>query len=441
MHVVNVGEKVRLVAGPQSIREMSAVSNSAITRPGFAQARSILNYNRELFRMTVCTVRIVAIPLFLMMLNVAIQSCAAALPKVHHHVVVYGEKGKFAGWPANHGMWIWGNEILVGFSTGIHRDLGEKYHNIDREKPERHVLARSLDGGETWKMEYPADKGMLVNEGGMRHGTTDPKHTETEPVAITEPIDFTHPDFCMTMRFHDIHGGTSCLYYSYDRGHNWKGPYQVPSFGQPGIMARSDYIVNGPNDCHVFLTASKQNKKEGHVFCGRTTDGGLTWKFLSHVGPEPHGFSIMPSTVRLSESHLVMATRRREGEGENRHRWIDTWESHDNGQSWRFLNNAVADVGEGNPPAMIRLTDGRLCLTYGDRKPPFEMRAQFSSDGGHTWSDPFVLQTGGGGRDMGYPRTLQRSDGKVVTLYYYYTLENIYRRIIATMWDPGTTGE
>ena len=87
---------------------------------------------------------------------------------------------------------------------------------------------------------------------------------------------------------------------------------------------------------------------------------------------------------------------------------------------------------------MIRLADGRLCLTYGDRKPPYEMRAQFSRGRGLTWSAPFVLQTGGGGRDMGYARSLQRPDGKVVTLYYYYTPENIYRRIVATIWDPGT---
>ena len=39
------------------------------------------------------------------------------------------------------------------------------------------------------------------------------------------------------------------------------------------------------------------------------------------------------------------------------------------------------------------------------------------------------------------PRTLQRPDGKVVTLFYYYTPKNIYRRIIATIWDPGTTEE
>jgi len=367
-----------------------------------------------------------------------LQSVGASAPTIESHNVVHGAAGKFAGWPANHGMWIWDNEILVGFSTGVHKDLGIK-HNIDRDKPEHHVLARSLDGGETWKMEFPNDRGMLVNEGGQRHGITDPQHTEPSPVAITEPINFTHPDFCMTMRFETIHGGTSRLYYSYDRGHNWKGPFIVPSFGQPGIMARTDYIVNSQNDCHVFLTASKSNQREGRVICGRTTDGGVNWQLVSYVGPEPHGFSIMPSTVRLSATELLMTTRRREGKGEEKHRWIDTWGSADNGQSWKFLNNAVGDVGEGNPPALIRLRDGRLALTYGDRKAPFEICTKLSDDGGRTWGSPFVLHSVGGGRDLGYPRSIQRPDGKVVSLYYHYSADNVHRRISATIWDPGTT--
>jgi len=372
------------------------------------------------------------------LLGFLLDSPAAAQPSIERQVVLYREPAKFGGWPANHGMWSWDNEILVGFSVGFHKDLGQERHNIDREKPEYHVLARSLDGGLTWTMEYPAEKGMLINAGGMRHGTTDPAHREREPTAITDPIDFTHPDFCMTMRFQDVDRGTSRLYYSYDRGRQWKGPYLLPKFGQPGIMARTDYIVNGKRDCHVFLTASKLDLQEGRVVCGRTTDGGLTWKLLSRVGPEPQGFSIMPSTVRLGARHLVTSTRRRSGPNERRVRWIDAWESLDDGRSWEFLNNVVADVGEGNPPALIQLSDGRLCLTYGDRKPPFEVRAQFSSDGGHSWSSPWTLSAGGGGRDMGYPRTLQRPDGKVVTVYYEYTPTNIYRRITATIWDPGT---
>lgn len=363
----------------------------------------------------------------------------AAEPSVERHVVVFGEEGKFAGWPANHGMWNWENEILVGFSIGEHEDLGEDRHNIHRERPEYHVLARSADGGESWSMEYPGDRGMLVNAGGMRHGTTDPRQTEPATRPIAEPIDFTHPDFCMTLRFSDVDGGASRLYYSYDRGRDWAGPFAVPDFGQPGIMARTAYLVNGPHDCHLFLTASKRNRQEGRVICCRTTDGGMHWEMLSYLGPEPHGFSIMPSAARLSANHLVATTRRREGEGEPPHRWIDAWASHDDGRTWIGLPDPVADVGVGNPPALIRLAGGRLCLTYGDRKPPYEIRAQFSDDGAQTWSEPCVLQTGGGGRDMGYVRSLQRPDGKVVTTYYYYTPENVYRRILATIWDPGTS--
>jgi hypothetical protein len=39
---------------------------------------------------------------------------------------------------------------------------------------------------------------------------------------------------------------------------------------------------------------------------------------------------------------------------------------------------------------------------------------------------------------MGYPRTLQRPDGKIVTLYYMYPNDSPYRRIVATIWDCGT---
>lgn len=374
---------------------------------------------------------------YLVFVLVVTNAASATEPKVDRHVLVYGEDGRFAGWPANHGMWMWGDEILVGFSVGIHKDLGER-HNIDRDKPEHHVLARSLDGGTAWKLEFPAEKGMLINAGGMRHGTTDPRHTEAEPAAIREPIDFAHPDFCITLRFANVDGGNSRIFYSYDRGHNWIGPIRMPNFGQPGVMARTDYIVNGPRDCHVFLTASKSNQKEGRVFCGRTTDGAMSWDLLSFVGPEPNGFAIMPSTVRLSAQEFVTAIRRREGPGEPKNRWIETWKSQDNGASWKFLAKAVEDLGEGNPPAMMKLRDGRLCLTYGVRKAPFEIQAKFSSDGGTTWSDPFTLQSNGGGTDLGYVRSVQRPDGKVVTVYYFQTPENPYRRIIAAIWDVGS---
>src|SRR4249920_1292093 len=93
-------------------------------------------------------------------------------------VMVYHRKGRFGGWPANHGIWSWGDEILVGFSAGYHKNLGPEIHNIDRERPEEHLLARSRDGGRTWAVENPAAQGILLGTKGMRHGIVPPEYTE-----------------------------------------------------------------------------------------------------------------------------------------------------------------------------------------------------------------------------------------------------------------------
>ena len=71
------------------------------------------------------------------------------------HVIVWREAGRYGGWPANHGLWAWGDEILVGFSGGYMAPGtvgagGPQRHPIDRTRPEQHLLARSTDGGANW---------------------------------------------------------------------------------------------------------------------------------------------------------------------------------------------------------------------------------------------------------------------------------------------------
>ncbi len=360
------------------------------------------------------------------------KTVAGEAPKTIRTVVVYGEPGRFAGWPANHGMWSWGDEILVGFSRGFDKDRGP-YHHINKEKPEEYLLARSLDGGEHWKVEEPRPKGMLLGTKGMRHGLMPPGTTDEKLLDLESPIDFTNPDFAMTVRMESADNGVSRFFYSYDRGHTWKGPYRLPLFGQKGVMARTDYIVNGPRDCQLFLTASKPNLEEGRPFAARTTDGGLTWRFLSYIAPEPIGYSIMPSTVRISPTELVTTIRRLDEPKS----WIDAYVSKDNGDSWSFLSTPEPDTGEGNPPSLKRLADGRLCLIYGKRAVPFGIYGRLSSDNGKTWSEPYPLRNDGGGRDIGYVRSIIRPDGNIVATYYYHDSQNSERYIGATTWFPG----
>lgn len=350
---------------------------------------------------------------------------AAQSPHVVKNVVVYKEAGRYGGWPANHGIWSWGDEILVGFSAAYYQKKPADRHQYNSAKPEEPRLARSLDGGLSWRVEAP--RSLLPPEQGGAAVTP-----------LTQPMNFEMPGFAMTLRFSDTNRGPSRLFYSTDRGKTWSGAYAFPLFGQLGIAARTDYIVNGPRDAFAFVTASKRSGKEGRPLCVRTMDGGLTWKFVSWIGPEPEGFAIMPSTVCLSAQKMITAVRVKQDPDRD---WIDLYQTSDNGRHWSYLCRPIPDTGGhgGNPPSMLRLRDGRICITYGYRARPWSIRARLSEDDGKTWGSDFLLRGGAATWEIGYTRTVQRPDGKLVTVYYFPDSETVHI-IAATIWDPGTRG-
>jgi BNR repeat-like domain len=360
------------------------------------------------------------------------SSASASGPKVVRHVTVYSVAGRYGGWPANHGIWAWGNEIVVGFSAAYYQWLGPDRHPYDRSRPEEPHLARSVNGGESWTIEpTPA----LVPPEGMYTGSGPGGQARD----LTEGIDFQRPGFCMTFRMADAQQGHSWFFYSYDRGKSWKGPFNFPMLGQTAIMARTDYIVNGKLDAMVFLTAAKASGGEGRTFVAETRDGGLHWRFVAWTSPDPGtGFTIMPSSVRLSNTDLITTVRHEDSQRQGPN-WIDAYVSRDSGAVWTHLSRPVPSIGDhsGNPPSLVRLRDGRLVVTYGHRSEPFEVRARISSDQGRTWSPDFVLRTGAASWDVGYTRTIQRPDGKIVTVYYWAAEQQKERTIEATIWDPG----
>ncbi|MBZ0292507.1 MAG: glycoside hydrolase [Anaerolineae bacterium] len=353
-----------------------------------------------------------------------------------HHLTLYRDPQRFAGWPANYGIWSWGQEIVVGFTVGWYKDRDEGVHAVDRTRPFTGMLARSLDGGESWQVDpatYPLPDGRAVSVD---------EHVD-DTLKIGQPqdlidcpggINFLHPDFAlMGARTGLKAGAISWFYTSFDRCRTWDGPYKLPLFDTPGIAARTDYLVSDQDTCTLFLTAVKSNGNEGRLLCARTVDGGQSFQFRSWIGEEPAGYAIMPASLRLPEGQTLVARRC----AEDGRYWIDLYASDDDCQTWRYLSTPAPELGRwGNPPVLLRLQDGRLCLIYGYRDAPAGIRARLSTDEGLSWGEAIILRADGGSHDLGYPRAMQRPDGTVVIVYYYNDQPKGERYIAVTLWKP-----
>ncbi|MDX9973817.1 MAG: sialidase family protein [FCB group bacterium] len=368
----------------------------------------------------------------------AILSTSAALgeplPNVRN-VVVAGDPNRFCGWPANNGVWSWGDEILVGFTEGDF--VSSEGHNIKGIQQSK--FGRSLDGGETWTTLDPEN--FLDGE--------DIQWLPNGKTRLEAPMDFCAPGFAMRVFASGYHGNNDPkggFYYSYDRGATWKGPH---AFGDLNnhlelqgkvLTPRTDYIVTGPKSCFLFISVNlSMVEQTSRLACVKTDDGGLTFDFVSWITPgAPEFRSVMPQTVRLSNGDYVLACRKifnttfHVG-------LIDTYLSKDQCRSWNYLARVKEMRTHSNPPAIVELRDGRLCCVYGDRDAKV-IAGRYSSDKGRTWGEEFIVRDGfksvDDWADLGYPRLVQRADGSLVAMYYWATADRPQQFIAASIWQP-----
>lgn len=196
----------------------------------------------------------------------------------------------------------------------------------------------------------------------------------------------------------------------------------------------------------------------------RSTDGGKSWSNrIPTVVNSPHG------PIQLKDGRLLYAGKQLWTGGKK----IGVAESKDDGMSWQWLaeiptrkgddaekayhelhaveaadgtilaqirNHNTASKGEtlqteskdggrtwsephsigvwGLPSHLLRLRDGRLVMTYGHRRKPFGNQARVSTDNGRTWGEAVILSGDGIGGDLGYPSTVELSDGTLLSVWY-----------------------
>lgn len=351
------------------------------------------------------------------------------------HSIVAVEKGRFHGWPANNGIWIWGNEILVGFTQTDYEET--ESHNIKNDSPLLSKLSRSIDGGRTWKV-YDPDNYVGDN---------------LQKTKLKEPINFLKDGFALRVSGDTYHGNKDPegqFFYSYDKGNSWNGPFYLGDvsgfsrFSRFVLTPRTDYLVLSEKECLVFISSRiPDTGMSDKISVIKTSDGGLTFQLIAdYVVPEsdPHR-AAMPNTVRISDKELVMSVRRRVI-ADNTKNWLDLYFSKDLGKTWEFRSK-IGDTGafNGNPPSVVKLKDGRLCSVYGDRNSN-RIVGRYSPDNGKSWTDEFIIRDDFYTRerqdmkDLGYCRVVQNINGEIVAVYYWATKENPEQHIAASIWKP-----
>jgi hypothetical protein len=326
------------------------------------------------------------------------------------HVTVYREEGIYAGWPANHGAWQWGDEFLVGFIRGEYGD--SQMHKV--VGPLEKMQARSLDGGESWTVEKP--------------------NVDFEASDVSDPPAFDLQSNCI-MRVCGAydHGGEFCVpaggfYLSTDRGKTWSGAYSFKGFEIPHenqIMTSRTRTLGKL----VFLSSAARNH------------WGSDWTYVAeHDGQEfalwgivcnDEYRAVMPAVAAVGK-RLVVVCRRR-GAGRRWGCWLDAFVSDDHGLTWRHTSEVAQTGGfNGNPPALLAHR-GRLYCAYANRD-RHAIEVAISYDRGESWHGWKTLREGQQ-YDIGYPQLFQRTDGKLCCVYYWADESDEQQHIEATIFS------
>lgn len=218
---------------------------------------------------------------------------------------------------------------------------------------------------------------------------------------------------------------------SRDGGRTWTQLKEFPA-NRDGWMP---YIPFGPiiagvdGALHVscyageFTDPTKSSRtKSWRAWHLRSDDDGRTWRQNAVIGATHNETAIF----HLGGRNWLAAARTDA---------MEIFRSTDDGATWGDQRR-VTSRNEINGH-LARLKDGRLLLSYGSRVPgQFGVLAKLSADEGRTWGEPVRL-VDALESDCGYPSSVQRADGKIVTAYYAKRVAGHERyHLGVALWSP-----
>jgi len=193
-------------------------------------------------------------------------------------------------------------------------------------------------------------------------------------------------------------------------GHPW-----IP-FGD--ILEGDDGVLRVP-----VYSWPRYGIRNERAWCIHSQDDGKTWEEFSPLDKD--NLRNETAILNLGDGKWLAAAR---------HSALYGYASDDNCRTWRSLGQLTE--GGQHPAHLLRLKDGRVLLSYGDRTGTVHgVEVLVTSDQGKTWSDPVRVVDWWG--DGGYPSSVELPDGQILTAYYAGKIEGHGRyHMGVVVWDP-----
>ena len=149
-------------------------------------------------------------------------------------------------------------------------------------------------------------------------------------------------------------------------------------------------------------------------------DDGDTWQLRSRIAQGLNETALL----YLGNGEWLAAAR---GKGKG----VFLLRSTDDGMTWE--NEGEGSEPYQHPAHLLQLKDGRILLSYGDRRPGhFGVGARLSPDKGKTWGAQMHLASMPDW-DGGYPASVEREDGRILTVFYAKAAGTY--SVQAVVWD------
>ena len=346
-----------------------------------------------------------------------VDSVVAPTVRVHSTRVISRDDGYYCGWPTltrrSNG------QLLVVWSGGREQHVCP-FGRVD--------FMKSDDEGKTWS--WP----RTLLDGAIDDRDAGVLETANGSLLVTTFTSLAYVDYELkkAIRQKDTERG-----WPKDRLQNWLAVHErlnekqrQDELGQwmirstdGGITWSERYpsIVNSPHgpiqlsDGRQLYAGVKLWDPSRAVGVCQSADDGQSWTWLAEIPTRPGD-----DAKNYHELHAVEA-----GDGTiivqiRNHNTADNretlqCESKDGGNTWTIPHS----IGVwGLPSHLLRLSDGRLLMSYGHRRKPFGIQARLSQDSGESWSEPLSIASDGVGGDLGYPSTVELSGGRLLTVWY-----------------------